>query len=152
MMKEKKNIFIMLSVIILLVIIILYFIKQSPKNVIQNKLGIKLPYTSRVINYTYYKVGEHFKAKIFVDKQEINALKKQFSSSMGGISSEKYPESFNFKNTCTWWDLDKNYIEVSYTKDVDGEKKLFGYSLKTRIIWIFISKDKEGQYYIYISY
>lgn len=154
MLQEKKHIFIAIGVIILVgTMVIFYFVQQSrPQNVIENKLKIELPSSSKILNYTYYRNGGYFKAKISVEMQSIDALKEQLNNLLGGISKQKYPEHINFKNTCGWWDLDKQDIVVSYNTFVSGEKKWFGYSPKSRDVWAFISKDKEGQYYFYISY
>lgn len=153
MLKEKKYIFIAIGVLILIGTVSIYFIQKSrPQNVIENKLKIKLPSSAKVTNYTYYKDGGYFNSKISVEIQSINALKEQLNSQFGGISKQKYPEHINFNNTCGWWDLDKQSIVESFNTFVSGEKKWFVSSPKSHEIWAFISKNKEGQYYLYISY
>lgn len=56
-------------VIVLAVVLImglissLLFLKSRPKNIIEDKLGIKLPVESKVVNFSNNMLGEYFMRK-----------------------------------------------------------------------------------------
>jgi hypothetical protein len=64
----------------------------------------------------------------------------------------KITDAPNFENTCKWWDLDKNSIDTYYFMFKSSKNRLFVYSPKSHEVWAFITKEKNGQYYLYISY
>lgn len=148
-----------ISVLVILIIIVFIMIfgffiqKDKPLNIIEGKLKIKLPTSVNIVNYNYNRKEDNFDAKILINNESVDYVKKELNVFFGGKAPNKVIEKLpNFKNESPWWDLDKQNIEISYKKFVNGEKKLFGYSPKTRVVWAFISKDKNGQYYLYISY
>lgn len=153
MPQVKRCVIILLVVIIIIATIItVFFLKlSSPQNIIENKLGFRLPANSKVLNYTHNE-GGYFKAKISVDKQNINNFKKLLNNSLGGIAKKMYPERINFKNSCAWWELEEQDVAVSYNTFISGEKKWFGYSPKAHEVWVFVTKESNGKYYLYISY
>ncbi len=154
-MKQKKVIITVIITIVLIVglVSILLFQKSRPKNVIEDKLGIKLPAESKVINFNYDMFGEYFDVKISIGRDSVDSIKKELDRYFGGLADEITTERIpNFSSTCSWWDLDTKNIEFCYTRFVTGKKKLFGYAVKSREVWAFISKDNSEQYYLYISY
>lgn len=153
MFKIKKVIIAIAIVLIVGSISILLFQKSKPKNVIEDKLGIKLSAESKVMNFNYNMFDEYFDAKILFGSDSIDSIKKELDNYFGGIADENTIERIpNFRNTCSWWDLDIQNIELCYTRFVAGEKKIFRDTLKSREVWAFISKDNNSQYYLYISY
>lgn len=55
----------------------------------------------------------------------------------------------NFSNIYKWWDLNKNDIQKVYY-NVES-KKINGFSTQCNI-WAIVSKSKDGNYYIYLSW
>lgn len=154
MLKGKRCILIVSGIIVLIaILIIIYFVQQSrPQNVIENRLKIKLPSNSKIVNYTYHNDGGYFAAQILIESKNVNSVKEQLSNLCGGIYKQKYSD-YNFENVYEWWDLDKQNIEVSYNIDLASERMWwFESSPKAHNMWAFISKDKEGRNYLYISY
>ena len=109
-----------------------------------------MPASAEIINYQYDSNGRYFDAKILIEEQSINDIKKQLDNYFGGVTSEEnINEMPSFKNTASWWDMDNDNIEASYMNYVDVKK--FN-TIMPRRVWAFISKDKEDKYYLYISY
>lgn len=44
----------------------LLFLKSRPKNIIEDKLGIKLPVESKVVNFSNNMLGEYFMRKYWL--------------------------------------------------------------------------------------
>ncbi len=157
MFHKKKYFAIAICILVLLIgiVISVYFVQHSRQQyVIESNLKIKLPSTSKIVNYTHYNDGGYFDAKISVENQSVNDLKEQLNVFFHGktASAQELDNMLSFENTCSWWDLKKENIEVGYHTFVGSEKKLFISSPKTHEVWAFISKDKEDKYYLYISY
>ncbi|OPX44080.1 hypothetical protein CLHUN_21050 [Ruminiclostridium hungatei] len=154
MLQQKKYIFIVISIIVLLcVVLVIYFTLQSrPRNVIEDKLKIRLPSTSSTVNYHYNNDGGYFKAKILIEEKTLIDLKSQLDVRFFGqtMSKSDIAQIPNFKGTCQWWDLNIEDIDVGYMNFID-EKKLFG-GIYPHQVWAFITKEKDGRYYLYISY
>jgi hypothetical protein len=154
-MVHKRKIAVSIIGIILMVGIIFatYLIYQSrPKHVIESRLKFRLPSDSEIVNYSYDYNGGYFDTKIVIGDKSVSVVKEQLNSFFGEVAPRKAIESMpSYKNTCSWWDLNNQNIEVSYVGFV-YEKKWFGYSPKSHEVWAFISKDKEEKYYLYISY
>ena len=74
-MIKRKKLLITVRLIILVVglISIIFILKSRPKRVIENKLGIKMPAESEIINFDSYSNG-YFKAKIIIN-HDINYIK-----------------------------------------------------------------------------
>lgn len=155
MFQRKKYIIIAISIIILIciIIVIFYILKDKPIDVIEKTLKIKLPASARIVNYSYYNDGDYFDAKILITEQSINDLKKQLYSFFGGIIPDIDSITMpNFENVSSWWDLNREDIEVCYRNAISGKKKWFKSSPRFHDLWAFISKNKNGQFYLYISY
>lgn len=152
-MVQKRKIAIRIIGIILLVGIIFatYLIYQSrPKHVIESRLNLELPSTSKIVNYRYDSNGIHFKAKISLQQQSVVEAKKQLDKFFGGVTSEENINQMpSFKNTASWWDMDNKNIEAAYMNFVDVKR---WFTLMPHEVWAFITKDKEDKYYLYISY
>lgn len=77
-------------------------------------------------------------------------IKVQLNEFFGGTAPSKFSERLpNFQNTCPWWDLDEENIEAIYRRFV-SERKFF--TRMSHEVWAFISKDNNGQRYLYIDY
>ncbi len=119
-------------------------------DMIDRKFNFKLPSSSKIINYKYYSMGGYFDAKILIDTQAVESIKKSlveyFKNEYIIKNDDEIP---NFQNSCDWWDLDKKNIESCYNIMIFGENE---FSPKTRDVWAFITNEKDGQCYLYISY
>lgn len=141
----------MLILVLICGVIFMYLIpKYRPDNLIESKMSITLPTSSKIINFSLDRSEGNFDAKILITDQNIEYVKEQLNKFFGGIAPSKATKSIpNFKNTCPWWDLEKQDIEASYVRFID-ERKLF--TRTSHEVWTFISKDGNGDYYLYISY
>jgi len=153
-MSGAKKIAVALSIVLIVGLVGGFaFHKSRPKNVIEDKLGIKLSVESKVVNFTNNIFSEYFNAKILIESDNIDGIKKELDKSFGGAADEEAIQRMpNFSNTCSWWDLNAQNIESCYTKFMSGKKRMFGNTLKSREVWAFISKDDSSRYYLYISY
>lgn len=153
MIKKKKFIVIggIIAATIIIVILVMY-ITSRPWFVIENRLNIELPADSKIVNYTYDRDGDYFYVKIFVEKNNLAQLRSQldtiFDFKLDDYSLEEVPF---FANTCPWWDLDIKNVENYYKKVFIYESSIFR-TLRARDSWAFISKENDGEYYLYISY
>jgi len=124
--------------------------KRKPIDIIESKAKIKLTSSSSVINFMQDSSYGGFTAKISLDEQNMEEIKEQLNGFFGGTAPSKATKSLpNFQNTCPWWDLDEKNIEAIYRRFVD-EKKFF--TRMSHDVWAFISKDQNGQRYLYIVY
>lgn len=132
-------------------LIIKYFLqKDNSYEVINSKLGIDLPPSLEIEKFSYDKKEGCFDAKMLITNHTVDQVEKQLNRFFGGIATKKVTKDLpDFGNSCPWWDLKKQDIEVYYKRFVD-EKRWF--TLKSHEVWAFISKDGEGQNYLYISY
>lgn len=131
----------------------IYFVQnRRPGNVIERTLGIKLPSDSKIIEYSYYNDGGNFDTKILIEDNSINSIKEQLNNFFKGPYKGEISDAPNFENTCQWWDLDKSNVDTYYFTVTGRKNKLFVSYPKTYIIWAFITKERNGQYYLYISY
>lgn len=153
MIKNRKRLIVLISIGTLLMLVALLAInivnKTRPRNMIEDKLNITLPYTSKILNYDVDIISQYFDVKILIDTENIDMIKTQLNNTFGeplNISSSQFP---NFKNTCEWWDIDKNNIITYYNGFFSGKNFL---QPKSYDVWTFIAKSGDGQYYLYISY
>lgn len=122
-------------------------------NIIESKLNLALPPSSKIIDFDYDGWNDYFDAKILIDKQNVSSVKKALVKCFGQEFDYKNKKSLpNIENVVSWWDMDKSNIEVCYFKFLSGKKHLFRSSPKSVEVWAFIVKQNDGQYYLYISY
>lgn len=154
MFKKRKYFYVLICIVTLIgVLSTIYFIQKSlPQNMLERKLKIKLPSGSQIIKYSYYNHGEYFDSKISVEAHNINNVIEQLNVFFREPYEGELSNIPNFENTCQWWDLNKNNIETCYFTFVSSEKSLFGFSPKSHEVWAFVTKEKDGQCYLYISY
>lgn len=149
MLTKKKHIILAISIItIALATVAAYFIlHNSPTNFIEGKLKFNLPNESKIVNY--HRKEDRFEAKILIKKGSINDLKEKLKNTIGSFPIEHVEETPTFINRVPWWDLDKHDIEDIYNDFVDEKK---GSTTAPHEIWAIISKIKDGQFYLYLSY
>ncbi|ADU73947.1 hypothetical protein M972_11922 [Acetivibrio thermocellus AD2] len=76
-----------------------------------------------------------------IENDNINNVKNELDKCFGGVVNEDAIERIpNFSNTCSWWDLDTQKIELSYNKFMSGKKRIFRDTLKSREVWVFIAR------------
>lgn len=124
--------------------------KKKPIDIIESKVKIKITSSSSIINFMQNSYGG-FKAKISLEDQNIEEIRNQLNEFFGGTAPSKAAINGlpNFQNTCPWWDLDEKNIEITYIRFVD-ERKFF--TRMSHKVWVFVSKDHNGQRYLYIAY
>lgn len=136
----------------MIIIIAINVIRKNPINMVESKLNIKLSSDSRIIKYRYVRDGGYFNVKILIKSDNINTLKEQLDDFFSGQFDGDISEIPNFENTCEWWDLDKENIDILYSKFISSGFNFFTYAPKSREIWAFITKERDGKCYLYISY
>jgi hypothetical protein len=119
---------------------------------VENKLEINLPSDSKAVNYRYVRDGGYFNVKILIKSGSISTLKEQLDDFFGGPYIGNISETPNFENTCEWWDLDKENIDIFYSDSFSEEFNFFISSPKSRDVWAFITKEYNGECYLYIAY
>ncbi len=148
-MKHKKIYIIILSALVLLVLMlfVIYFNqKDRPSSIIKRELNLSLPSTSKIINYYYDRRDEYFMAKVQISERDINNikedLKKHFKNEHIIKNKNEIP---HFENNASWWDMNKNGIEVCYFTFLSGKH------IKSIEVWVFIVRQCDGKYYLYIA-
>lgn len=154
MIKVNKFIIIALMIVIIISLIVVnLLLLSSPTKIIANKLKFKLPYSSRIIHFEHNRLSGYFAAKILIDEQSLEVIRKDlrryFNEELNIKCEDDIP---NFENNFTWWDLDKSKILACYNTIISGEKKFIWASPKSRDVWAFITDENDGQHYLYISY
>ncbi len=148
MLTKRKRAILAISIItIVIAIVATYFIlHNSPINFIEGKLKFNLPNESKIINYRQH--GDFFKAKILIKKENISDLKDKLKNTIGSypFDADDMPVT---KDSVPWWDLDNHDIEGIYSNFFDENT---GSGTVSHQLWAMISKNKDGQYYLYLSY
>lgn len=155
MIYHKKMAFTLIFIVILIILLLIIYLapKTKPINIIEHKLNLILPSSSKILNFDYNKWNGDFHIKIIVEKQNMEKIKKDlinfFKQEYIIISNNDLP---NFQNTVNWWDMDKNKIDICYFTSIIGKKHLFKSSQKSIEVWAFIVKQNDRTYFLYISY
>lgn len=150
MMKINKIVIIISICILSLVIIIggvyMFLFRKDNISRIEEKIEISLENKVSIVKEqrTVEYGEEHIKAKLLIEKGEIDSIKNEFDNSYSKELSEKSIIP-NFKNTCSWWDMNEEYVISKYCKHISGKK------VKTLEIWAFIVQE-DNETYLYISY
>lgn len=153
MLNNKKMIISFILLLLFLCIFFLLVIINKPIDIIESKLDVTLPSSSKVINFDYNGWNDNFDAKILIDKQNVDNMKKELEKFFRSEFDYKNKNSLpNIGNVVSWWDMDKSNIETCYFIFLSGKKHLFRSSPKSKEVWAFIVKQNDGQYYLYISY
>ena len=126
-------------------------LKVKQLELIKKDIKLDLPSSAKVTNFSYYKDSGSFEAKIYLDEQNINEVKKKLNNYFGGELTKPY-DMWHFENTCSWWDLKEKNVNVSYRTIVGERNGSDADPSYTRNVWAFITKDDQGKHYLYISY
>jgi hypothetical protein len=170
-MVSKKNIYIfniILAVIILSIIVILFIVQKHRSSVqdnsesssikeqielfdnIEEKLNIVLPTDSSIIYYDPPNESGDFAAKIMIKPDDLSYVRKQVDDFFIERSIEGTDlGEIHFINSHKWWDLNKDDISVWYNTFTSDEVEGYIYSYH---IFIFITNEVNGNYYLYIVY
>lgn len=155
MFNDKKYIVIWIAIIVSLgIFFITYFNPiKSPASIIEHRINLVLPKTSEIINFSYNRLMGAFDAKVQIDNVDVDSVKidllKFFGQEydIGGNNIHPYVENIIIR-----LDIDKNNIESCYSALIEGEKHLFFPAPKTENIWVFLVKQNDEKYCLYISY
>jgi hypothetical protein len=150
MVFNRKLVFSFLFIVAFSILaIILLSKKEDTLQIISRQLDIKIPSSAKVLNSDYDKQNDYLGAKIQIPQDTINSFRQEVDSHFGRSKVQK--KDLNnipiARNINSWWDLNVNSIEVAYHK-LMGKK--VGSSYTTREVWIFISKDKNGDFMLYL--
>ncbi len=100
--------------------------------IIEKYIKTKLPDPSKKLKFN--RNGEHFNAKILLEKNQVEDLKKQLIARFGEEDLLELKEDikmYNFKSSCEWWDLDNKDIVNLYFGMTMGEPDINGVRAKS---------------------
>lgn len=147
MSEERKYIIIRIAIVsIILVLVVVNILKyQTPTEIIEQRIHLKLPTTSKIINFSNNILTEDFEAKILLNKHDIEKIKNDLHKYFG---HEYDGDDLHIPNT--WWDIDKNNIVSCYMALKSPKKYWILPTPKTVTVWAFIVKQSDGKFYLYI--
>lgn len=154
-LKEKKYLFFVAGIIVLFgtIAVINFFKEKNPFNIIEETINIKMPASAKVEQYTYYDDGGYYDIKIRLAEDYMSDLQDQLNHIFHqSIPKQDYENPNYFKGTCSWWDLDYKNVVIAYNGFCDSVKKWYKATPDSHEVWVFISKQDDGNYYLYISY
>ena len=152
----NKTILIIAACIILaavITIICIFFIQPSYLSataVFKRKFGFALPESAVIMKYDYtnsFFDEERLSMKVQFDVDDYAKIEEGMSSyfkyfSMQQIAVDRLP---NFSNTCSWWDMNVDDIVNG------GNRVRRGKKVMTISLYAFITKNEDGQYFLYID-
>lgn len=145
-MKRYRMVFILIVTIFILLMGLYTLITNTPQSIIKHVFKLRLPQSYKIIGYYNNYKNSPVQIKILIDSQDIIEIIKQlddFYIPISDMDTIRIPSS---KSTSSWWDLDSNINERYYMQFRD--RSLF--AEYTRRIWVFISDNSNGQYYLYL--
>ncbi len=162
MTQKTKKIIIGVSIICVIAGIAVSIImtqQNNPINIISNKLKLDLPSSVKVISFEYDKNDEKvvmnkkregFKTKILIENNDINIVEKKLVDCFGENATEIARTWANYKEQInTLLDLKNQKIKTPYILFMNDKITPTDYPDE---VWAFTCTDKNGQYYLYISY
>lgn len=155
MLKHKKKMIVLVVIILIAGIIVAKkaFQNNNPVEIIETTFHMKLPSTAKIINFDCFKSGKEFNAKVQINEENIENVKKSLLDYFGYEESLENKEDriYNFNNTISWWDMNKRNVVNYYFDFIPRKNRLF-FSSPTIEIWAFIAKQDDGLFYLYIVY
>jgi hypothetical protein len=151
MLFARKFIFTLLVLVIVAALVVFLLVKREDTlHIINRQISIKIPSTVKILNSSYDKKYDELGVKMLIHKDEINTIKKEIDAC---FAKKKLPKNDLsnlplFKNVYSWWDLNISEIEDAYHCSMYKET---GLGHTSREVWIFITKDKSGDYMLYLS-
>lgn len=137
------------SLLAVLLIIIVVVCSFSPAKIFQRKFGFNLPESAKILNYDYFFFDEgRLYLKVSFGARDFDEIKRDIFSYV-----EKYTfrdilydntSLPNFINTCTWWDMNEDELELAYSKPKRGKRVM------TVWMYLFVVKNVEDQYFLYV--
>jgi hypothetical protein len=127
----------------------------EPQNLFEEKFKFRLPNSAKFINEEYQEDEgweDFYDAKISFNKKDYYYLKKNFSRyfkslGYGRINDYDYlPVSFDDEDS-EWGIKEKeNEVKLAYMAIVSGKKA------KTKYLYAVITKNKNGEYFLYVAH
>ena len=151
--KHKSVIVIFIIVLIILSIgIIIYSIWSNPLNAFQRKFNFKLPDTVEIINKSYSFYYDCLELKVGFDIDDYPKIEKgieDYAVKNGMYKPDAEKDKglyYNFGIFCKLWDKENEEVIIAY---IDTEK---GVWTKTREIYVLITQNTDGQYFLHVYY
>ena len=147
-MKVKKIIIIICLIIILISpYLLFYIIGINPSMIFERKFGFKLPDSIKIEKHSFYYFDEEILfMKASFDEDDYAKLKgdlqNYFSEKGHEIESDTLIPTFIY--ACSWWDMNKDEIILGYYKLMSGKYA------STKSVYVFITQNDEGQYFLYV--
>jgi len=155
MILKKYKEFIVIFIIVLLILltgIIIYSTHINPLNAFKRKFNFNLPDTVKIINKSYSFNEDVLELSVCFgidDYPKIEKGIKDYAVKTGMYQPDAEKDKglyYNFGVFCKLWDKEKEEVIIAYL----GTEK--GVSSKTREIYILITQNTDGQYFLHICY
>ena len=155
MILKKHKGFIVIFIIVLLILlvgIIIYSIYVNPLNAFKRKFNFKLPDTVEILNKSYLFNEDILKLSVCFGIDDYPKIEKgieDYAVKTGLYKPDVEKDKglyYNFGVFCNLWDKEKEEVIIAYI----GTDK--GVSTKTREIYILITQNDEGQYFLHVYY
>ena len=116
--------------------------KNNPDKAFQKTFGFALPPSSAIEKYLIKK--GIIKLKIRIDEYDKEMIESQLLEHHAYSALTEESIIPNFKNTCSWWDMNTDEIVTSYEAMLPGKK------VKTRLSYAFFTVNQQNEHYLYI--
>ncbi len=149
-MTKKKRLILIFTIIFGIATCLAIFVgwQRQPLNMISTNLKISLPTTSKVINYMYHCNGGYFETQISIENKSINFVKKELDRCFGKEKQDISRYGLFDTTVNELWNLKNEKMEHIYMRFFT----VGTFTIVAHQVWAFISRTKEGQYSLYISF
>lgn len=151
MLHKRKHIIILIAFVAIIGILSCIYIVQYQNafKIIKNKINLTIPPASKTIHFNYDSWSGGFDAKIQINGQEVERLRKNLIKCLGKEYIVKSISDLPY--IATRLHVKRDNIVVYYMGLREGEKHWILPGPKTTSVWAFIVKLNDGKYYLYIS-
>ena len=149
-MKRKKWMVLTIGIVIIGTVSLfgIQSIYYGPNMLFKRVVGFELPNTAEIVKYErdgggFFEVYAFY--KIELSENDMNIIRAKLLDPANKIGFYKMRDDEyipNHRNSCAWWDLDKNAIFESYHRFTTGKH------IKTREIAIYFQKGEKYLMYV----
>lgn len=155
-----KKVIIILGCIVFLFLFSIYFgyYIRTPGYLLKDRLQLELSKECAIEEFDYDYDSDNFFAKIKIPMAHIREIKQQLDMLYRSPDTQEMLDSmFNYTNSCDWWDLKIDNIQVSYLGNPRSKQTFSNGNLlkdlpHTHNLRIYITNPSFGIQYLYISY
>lgn len=155
MLHKRKHIIILIALMAIIgILLCIYIIQyQNAFKIIKDKLNLTIPPASKTIHFNYDSWSGGFDAKIQINDQEVDKLRKNLHKCLGREYFVKNVSDLSYIDIIVKpWHVKRDNIVACFMGLREGEKHWLLPSSKTASVFASITKQDDGKYYLYISY